>query len=378
MRKRKATRYSWLQNFTLVVISLIVSCLAAEFVLRLTMSESIALFPRFHSAAVYGDYTLRRTQPNSHFTHRSADGHWDFKINAQGFRDARDYNYEKPKATLRVLALGDSNTLGYEVRQQATFSEIIERDLAARGIKAEVLNTGVSGFSTAEQLAFLENEGLRYRPDIVLLAFYRNDFEDNMKAGLFRLDDDELVAVKKRHTPGVRILEIINSLPGVPWLSQNSYLYSLVMNSMWGIAKQALLDKAMAELGTEYAVGTKELTAQMKRLSIRLIERMYRLAKSRNIQFIIMEIPASTAGRGKWVPSIPDEMRDQFRANSDRLITAESVFAPFRGRTDFHARHGHKHINEFSHLLLGRSAAGEILALQSVAASKTADSRRSP
>ncbi len=342
------------------------------------MSESIALFPRFHSAAVYGDYTLRRTQPNSHFTHKSADGRWAFEINAQGFRDARDYNYEKPIGTLRILALGDSNTLGYEVRQQATFSEIIERDLAAKGVKAEVLNTGVSGFSTAEQLAFLENEGLRYRPDIVLLAFYRNDFEDNMKAGLFRLDGDELVAVKKRHTPGVRILEIINSLPGFPWLSQNSYLYSLIMNSVWSIAKQALLDKAMAQMQTEYAIGTQELTVEMKRLSIRLIERMYRIAKSRNIQFIIMEIPASSAGPGIAAPSIPDEMRDQFRANSDGLITVGSVFAAFQGLTDFHARHGHQHINEFSHLMLGHSAAGQILAAQSVAASKQADNQGSP
>ena len=54
-------------------------------------------------------------------------------------------------------------------------------------MRAEAINAGVSGFGTAEALAFLENEG-HYRPDVVVLGFYANDFEDNLKAGLFALD----------------------------------------------------------------------------------------------------------------------------------------------------------------------------------------------
>ena len=152
--------------------------------------------------------TIRSANPpNAQFTHTSVDGSWDYVINAQGFRDRVNYSYEKPAGTLRVLALGDSHTMGYEVRQDATFSEVVKRRLAAQWGAVEVLNTGVSGYGTAEELAFLENEGLRYDPDVVVLAFFRNDFEDNLKAGLFRLNGEQLIAVKKEHLPGVRIAQ---------------------------------------------------------------------------------------------------------------------------------------------------------------------------
>src|SRR5204863_7405009 len=128
--------------------------------------------------------------------------------------------------TLRVLALGDSHTQGYEARQDATFSAVLERYLRRHGVRAEVLNTGVSGFSTAEELAFLENEGYRYQPDVVVLAFYANDFEDNLKADLFALDKGDLVEHKHAHVPGVAIQNAIYSLPGARWLSENSYFYS--------------------------------------------------------------------------------------------------------------------------------------------------------
>ena len=58
---------------------------------------------------------------------------------------------------------------------------------------AEVLNTGVSGFSTAEELAYLENEGLRYSPDVIVVGFFANDYSDNARADLYRLVDGNLI-----------------------------------------------------------------------------------------------------------------------------------------------------------------------------------------
>ena len=126
-------------------------------------------------------------------------------IREQGLRDARDFPYAKPAGTLRVLALGDSHTQGYEVRQEATYAAVLERYLKGKGRKAEVLNAGVSGYSTAEAAAYLENEGHRYQPDVVVLGFYANDFEDNLKAGLFGLEGGKLVERKRSHIPGVRV-----------------------------------------------------------------------------------------------------------------------------------------------------------------------------
>ena len=113
----------------------------------------------------------------------------------------RDFPYAKPAGTLRVLALGDSHTQGYEVRQDATYARGARALPQRQGKKAEVLNAGVSGFSTAEATAYLEDEGHRYQPGVVVLGFYANDFEDNLKAGLFGLEGGELVERKRDAFP---------------------------------------------------------------------------------------------------------------------------------------------------------------------------------
>ena len=61
---------------------------------------------------------------------------------------------------------------------------------------------------------FLEEEGFKYHPDVVVLGFFANDFEDNLKAGLFELDGQgRLVKLKHQHIPGVRIQNFIYEIP---------------------------------------------------------------------------------------------------------------------------------------------------------------------
>src|SRR3954451_15931747 len=160
-----------LGNLLLVLATLAICGSIGELVVRVAFKQQTVLFPRYHTDYQYGDYTLRGIRPQSEFWHTSVDGSWRFVTNDRGLRDSRNFAYEKPPGTLRVLALGDSHTQGYEVRQDATFSAVLERYLTSRGVRAEVLNTGVSGFSTAEEVVFLENEGYRYQPDVVVLGF---------------------------------------------------------------------------------------------------------------------------------------------------------------------------------------------------------------
>ena len=232
-----------ISNIILLCSTVLVFLGIGEIVTRIFFG-GIVLYPRYHTEAVYGDFVLRRLRPNMVFWHRSQSGSWKFVTNAQGFRDTEDYEYDKPEGQLRIISLGDSNTQGFEVRQDATFPEVIERMLIYRGIPAQVLNTGISGFGTAEELVFLENEGIKYDPDVVVLGIYANDFSDNLKAGLFTLANDELVVTKTVHAPGVRVLNAINVVTLLRWLSENSYLYSLSMNAVWDTAKRLLLSRS--------------------------------------------------------------------------------------------------------------------------------------
>jgi lysophospholipase L1-like esterase len=96
------------------------------------------------------------------------------KINSAGFRDD-EYTVGKPEGTYRIVALGDSITFGMKFPIEDRFTEQLERRLQSEGRKVEVLNLGVAGYDTIQEVAFLEKTGLRFEPDLVVVAFCIND-----------------------------------------------------------------------------------------------------------------------------------------------------------------------------------------------------------
>jgi acyl-CoA thioesterase-1 len=55
--------------------------------------------------------------------------------------------------TLKLVALGDSLTAGYEVKPGSRFPEVLERELKAKGYDVAVANAGVSGETAEDGLA---------------------------------------------------------------------------------------------------------------------------------------------------------------------------------------------------------------------------------
>jgi hypothetical protein len=327
--------------------------------------DSTVMFPRYHTDYRYGGYNLRGIRPNARFRHTSVDGSWEFVTNSRGFRDEREFAYAKPPATFRVLSLGDSHTQGYEVRQDATYSAVLERYLNARGMRAQVMNAGVSGFSTAEALAFLENEGYRYEPDVVVLAFYANDFEDNVKAGLFALEGDKLVSRKHQHLPGVGIQNLIYRVPGVQWLSENSYFYSLLFNNVWMYFKSALREEAAGQF--EYALATKtDHSAYEASLAMALIARMQRFCRARGIRLLLVDIPRPDAPY-RMLESVPPAALEALGDAQPEFVGSRALLGEVDGAAQLHLPNGHHHISEFTHTLigveLGRRIAGKARAL---------------
>lgn len=362
-------------NLVLLIVVFLVSTLLAEFVVRLLYKDTTVLFPRYHTSAKYGEYTIRKIRPNSSFTHTSIDGTWHFKTNSQGFRNDVDFEYEKPPEKFRVVSIGDSHTQGYECHQNYTYSKIIERYLIKAGYDAEVFNTGVSGFSTAEALVLLEQELVKYKPDVVVLGFFANDYVDNLKAGLFELDsNNELIVRRKVHIPGVKIQNIIYALPGIKWLSENSYLYSILFNNTWRYFKKKLRDSKKKEViagntdkepnnNDEIAVAAETKYSNYEvNLAAALIERIYEISREFDAIFIIIDIPRVNK-QDSILPSVVSEVEESFVNNSDGLVSHE-VLLPYKDVARIHLRRGHRHISEFTHSLLGVEAAKQIIKIE--------------
>ncbi len=127
-------------------------------------------------------------------------------VNSAGFRD-REHTKNKPDGTFRIAVLGDSYAEAVQVPIEHTFWSVLERELGeakpreARFGKVEVLNFGISGYGTAQELETLRHVALEYDPDLVLVAFLSgNDIRNNSKLlepvkvrPFYELMGDELV-----------------------------------------------------------------------------------------------------------------------------------------------------------------------------------------
>jgi hypothetical protein len=74
--------------------------------------------------------------------------------------------------------IGDSQTFGL-VEEEDTLPRALERALKAGGGEWEVINAGVLGYGTDQELACLRRLLPVYRPDVVVLTIYPNDSWDN-------------------------------------------------------------------------------------------------------------------------------------------------------------------------------------------------------
>ena len=110
--------------------------------------------------------------------------------NAEGLRD-RHYPYARDAGRRRILVLGDSVVWCWGVEQADCFTERLEAALP----DTDVINAGVPGYSTAQEMLFYEREGRKYRPDLVILVVVPNDLTDNLDARgpRFRVDGGRLV-----------------------------------------------------------------------------------------------------------------------------------------------------------------------------------------
>ncbi len=94
----------------------------------------------------------------------------EVSLNRNGLRDL-DYPLRRVAGKKRVLVAGDSFVWGFGVAQGEIFTERMEAALR----DVEVINAGVSGYSTDQELLWLRNEGMKYRPDLVILVVSGND-----------------------------------------------------------------------------------------------------------------------------------------------------------------------------------------------------------
>jgi len=140
-------------------------------------------------------YTL--IEPGSHYEWQSIP----VDINSHGLRGP-ETTYEKPPGTYRILNLGDSVAMGWGVRLEDTYGQRLQSLLNAGGNgdrRFEIINAGVPGWNVENELAYLQAEGLKYEPDLILLDLtLANDIKG--KSALLADNQQPLIKWLRSHT----------------------------------------------------------------------------------------------------------------------------------------------------------------------------------
>ncbi len=140
------------------------------------VSEQRHAFPAFYSLAEDGLFTRDR---DGDLRYRLTPGFEAvlhdrrYTINSLGFRGEEPKVWGQPSVR-RIVLLGDSYAFGLGVDQDQTLAKQLEKRVRATE-PIEVLNLGVPGYQTGQELALAERFAFQLRPDLVVLLYFGND-----------------------------------------------------------------------------------------------------------------------------------------------------------------------------------------------------------
>lgn len=154
------------KNLLLLVLSLCFMLLPCELIIRYRRQA----WP-FESALYVPD----------HLTRSDTTLRWRFSPsdvrNSLGLRN-RELGAKKT-GTYRILFLGDSLIWSGETSSGELYTAVLERRLNSRSPNDpnsfEIINAGIPGYTTYQELEFLKIYGMGMKPDLVILGFVFND-----------------------------------------------------------------------------------------------------------------------------------------------------------------------------------------------------------
>lgn len=173
-----------LPKLTLAILGIVFGACIAEIALRVAGYS----YPEFYALDQTRGYAL---QPGAQGWYRK-EGRAYVQINSAGLRD-REHTLAKPANTFRIALVGDSYPEAFAVSLEEAFWFVMRDKLqecdAAAGKRIEVINFGVSGYGTAQELLTVKEKVWQYSPDLVMLAVTtNNDISDNVRE-LKRVED---------------------------------------------------------------------------------------------------------------------------------------------------------------------------------------------
>jgi hypothetical protein len=356
-----------LLNAVRIGIGLLAGLILIEIGLRM-IGFSRPLFYR------HDDYVGVTLMPGASGWYRDEGEAW-VSISSDGLRD-REHRHEKDPDVFRIAVLGDSYAEAIQVPMGDTFWSILERALsttcaAVAGRRIEVINLGVSGYGTAQELLTLERRVKSFAPDYVLLAFFSgNDMRENYRplrkdptSPYFVFGGDQLVAdLSFRGDPGYQ--------RGLRWtarvfhaLVNHSRVFQVVQKAIDRARGRGMGEPVTGEAGLDNEIYSEPVSPEWReawRVTEALLIRTRDEAKAMGARFGIITLSTSSQvdpdpvarrsyARRLGVPDLFYAER-RLKALADREGIAELNLAPLLQRD---AEENHLYLHGFANTKLG-------------------------
>jgi lysophospholipase L1-like esterase len=190
-----------------------------------------------------------------------------YKINSRGYRDY-EFSENKDPNKKRIIVMGNSCTFGWMVDLEDTYPKRLEKLLNQYlpEPKFEVINAGMTGYSTYQGLRLLKREILKFHPDIIIISYGWNDMCPSQ-----RVD-------KEQKFPPQWILDLDDFL-------SSSRFYSFLKFEIMGLMKSK--EDSAGDIDLVYRVSIEDY--------LKNLEQMAEVARDSGIKVIFLSTPISSA-----------------------------------------------------------------------------------
>ncbi len=274
------------------------------------------------------------------------EGEAYLRINSLGYRDV-EHAVARPSDVFRIAVIGDSFAEARQVALEETFWSHTGRNLgtcpALAGRQVEVLNFGIGGYATTEELLTFRKDAIRFSPSLVVLAFYAaNDVHDNSKELSQGTDWRMSKPLHVRASNGDLVLD--TSFRGSTWrrfLYEGIHRFRLmeVVNQArraWTVRqlqRDAARTKDQAELGSYHKIYTPPGDAAWRDawlVTEALLSRFNDEVKAGGARFAVMTV------------TMPEQVHPDpaVRADLERRLGVADLLYPDRSIVDIGQRHG--------------------------------------
>ena len=355
LRKRNEIKDT-VDNIWLAVVAFMFSYAVADLAL------GYVLIPPISPVLMPDPYVHHRLKPNTYSDERTTDFAIVVRVNNLGMRGA-DVEPVKPDTVYRILMLGDSFTLGQGVKDNETFSAVLQKslrdkDITVDGKTVQVLNGGVDSYTPILEYFQLTRQMAALQPDLVVVNFDMGDLiqEIAYRELLVLGPDGEPIGVPQSYTERGES----RSAPIVRWINRNLFLTRLAIYHIGRLRQDEAItiENTVEQANTALlrhtlAADSTDRTEQWADIFDSIL-RMQRFCADNGSEFLLTVYPwGHQVNDSEWIPGrwrfIPRDSRVSDRsirtieefatANDIPLFNAFPAFRSYTGEQPLYFKH---------------------------------------